>query len=150
MVSWLSKIFNAKKTEKVKPRWPEAAWTTAVFALDIASADFETLPQELETISTILRDDFALQPDTTQELILEAKHTLNLSSGLYDFSRRANENLTEEEKYSVILSIWRVAYSDRDLDRYEESSIRKIADLIYVPHSEFIRAKHEARLQSQI
>jgi uncharacterized tellurite resistance protein B-like protein len=31
------------------------------------------------------------------------------------------------------------------LHRYEEHLIRKIAELLYVPHSAFIAAKHRAR-----
>jgi uncharacterized tellurite resistance protein B-like protein len=38
-------------------------------------------------------------------------------------------------------AMWEMAYADGDLDKYEDYIIRKIADLIYVPHTEFIRAK---------
>jgi uncharacterized tellurite resistance protein B-like protein len=34
-----------------------------------------------------------------------------------------------------------VAYADGDLDKYEEHLIRRVAELIYVPHEEYIRAK---------
>jgi uncharacterized tellurite resistance protein B-like protein len=37
--------------------------------------------------------------------------------------------------------MWRVAFADRRLDKYEEAQIRKIADLLYVPHKDFIRTK---------
>ena len=40
--------------------------------------------------------------------------------------------------------LWRVAYADGDLDKYEEHLVRRIADLIHVPHSVFIRMKHKA------
>jgi uncharacterized tellurite resistance protein B-like protein len=38
-------------------------------------------------------------------------------------------------------AMWEMAYADGNLDKYEDYIIRKVADLIYVPHSEFIRAK---------
>jgi uncharacterized tellurite resistance protein B-like protein len=38
-------------------------------------------------------------------------------------------------------AMWEMAYADGDLDKYEDYIIRKVADLIYVPHTEFIRAK---------
>jgi uncharacterized tellurite resistance protein B-like protein len=41
--------------------------------------------------------------------------------------------------------MWRVAYADERLDKYEEHLIRKISDLIYVSHRDFIRTKHSAR-----
>jgi len=40
--------------------------------------------------------------------------------------------------------MWRVAMADNALSRYEEHVIRKVADLLYVSHSDFIRSKSEA------
>ena len=37
--------------------------------------------------------------------------------------------------------MWQVAYADDHLDPIEEAVIRKVAELLYVNHSEFIRAK---------
>ncbi len=34
-----------------------------------------------------------------------------------------------------------VAYADGKLGKYEEHLIRQVADLIYVPHQEYIRSK---------
>jgi uncharacterized tellurite resistance protein B-like protein len=42
---------------------------------------------------------------------------------------------------------WHVALSDAVLDKYEEYSIRKIADWLYVSHSEFIRSKEIVKSQ---
>jgi uncharacterized tellurite resistance protein B-like protein len=36
-----------------------------------------------------------------------------------------------------------VALSDQRLDKYEEHQIRQIADWLYIPHKEFIRARLE-------
>ncbi len=37
--------------------------------------------------------------------------------------------------------MWRVAYADGHLDKYEEHLIRQVAELTYVPHQDYIRAK---------
>jgi uncharacterized tellurite resistance protein B-like protein len=37
--------------------------------------------------------------------------------------------------------LWSVAYADDKLDRYEEYYVRKIADLLYISHSDYIKAK---------
>ena len=37
-----------------------------------------------------------------------------------------------------------IIYGEKNqIDKYEDYTIRKIADLIYVKHSDFIKAKHE-------
>jgi uncharacterized tellurite resistance protein B-like protein len=40
--------------------------------------------------------------------------------------------------------MWKVAYADGDLDKYEDNIIRKVADLLYIRHSDFVRTKLEA------
>ena len=49
-----------------------------------------------------------------------------------------------DDKVQLITSLWKVAYADGDLDKYEEHLIRRVADLLYVPHDAFIRAKLSA------
>jgi uncharacterized tellurite resistance protein B-like protein len=41
--------------------------------------------------------------------------------------------------------MWQVAFSDDHLDKYEEHLIRKVADLLYVSHSDLMRMKHQAK-----
>jgi uncharacterized tellurite resistance protein B-like protein len=45
----------------------------------------------------------------------------------------------------LVENMWRVAFSDQKLDKYEEALIRKVADLIYVSHQDFIKTKLAAR-----
>jgi uncharacterized tellurite resistance protein B-like protein len=44
-----------------------------------------------------------------------------------------------------LTGLWRIAYASAGIDKYEEHIIRRIAELLYMPHSEFIRAKLIAR-----
>ena len=40
--------------------------------------------------------------------------------------------------------LWQIAYANESLHIYEEHLVRKIADLLHVPHSAFIAAKLNA------
>ncbi len=66
------------------------------------------------------------------------------ATSLYDFTSQLRE-LTQETRYNLIKSMWEVAYADGQIDPLEDAVIRKTAELLYVDHSDFIRAK----LQSQ-
>ena len=66
------------------------------------------------------------------------------SVSLYEFTSRLNEELSPEEKADTVEMLWRVAFADGRLDKYEEHLIRKAADLLHVPHRRFIRAKLKA------
>ncbi len=56
-----------------------------------------------------------------------------------------NDALSMEEKRHLILLLWRLAGADNDVDVHEEYTIRRIADLLYVSHEDFIAAKLEAQ-----
>ena len=42
-------------------------------------------------------------------------------------------------------AMWRVAFADGHLDKYEENIIRRVADLLHIRHSEYIRCKANAK-----
>jgi uncharacterized tellurite resistance protein B-like protein len=45
------------------------------------------------------------------------------------------------QKIALLESLWRVAFADGRLDKYEEQFIRRIAGLINLPPSEFTKTK---------
>ncbi len=67
---------------------------------------------------------------------------------MYGFTQLINQHCNPQEKFDLVTYMWRIAYADGDLDKYEEYIIRKVADLIHLGHGEFIRAKHAARSRS--
>ena len=64
---------------------------------------------------------------------------------LFEFTRAVNDLASVEQKRSLLGMMWRVAMADDALSRYEEHVIRKVADLLYLPHSDFMLAKREAQ-----
>ena len=41
--------------------------------------------------------------------------------------------------------MWRVAFADGNVDKYEEHLIRRVHELLHLDHSDFIAAKQAAR-----
>jgi uncharacterized tellurite resistance protein B-like protein len=60
---------------------------------------------------------------------------------LYEWTSIINETYEYKLRVDVIKSLWDVAYADGRIDKYEDYTIRKIADLLYVKHTDFIRTK---------
>ncbi len=118
---------------------------TAVLMMEIAHADMHIEGTELNAMAESLGKSFDLSADDTKEIIALAKEEVDQAVSSYPFTRRLNESLDARKKEQVIEMLWRVALSDQNLDKYEEGMIRKLADLLYVPHSGFIRAKHAAQ-----
>lgn len=112
--------------------------------LATANADHELDPREEERIEKLARNLWAQDETHGKQLITEARARQADATSLYEFTSLINTHLSPEEKFQLISAMWEIAYADGHLDRYEEHIIRRVADLIYVEHTQFIRAKHDA------
>lgn len=113
--------------------------------IEVATIDdsFDTL--ELRTLSRLLQQQFDLTEEQIEPLIEMARQEHHNATSLYQFTQLVNSECSPEEKYLLITNMWRIAYADREIDKYEEYIIRRVADLIHISQSDFVRAKHEAR-----
>ena len=60
---------------------------------------------------------------------------------LIQFTSVINDTFELEQRVKILKSLWQVALADGNIDKYEEYIIRKISDLLYIPHSQYIQAK---------
>ena len=109
------------------------------------NADDNLSYEEAESIKSILFDTLYLTEEVASELLATAKKQVNDANDLFQFTEVINANYSQEEKVSLIESLWKVAYSDKQLDKYEEHMIRKISDLLYVSHSDFIKTRNRVK-----
>jgi uncharacterized tellurite resistance protein B-like protein len=113
----------------------------AALLLEVGYADSEISEQELARIAQLLRGAFGLDEEETRALLSLAVQAHDRHASVYPFVRLINERFAMAEKRRIVEDMWRVAYTDRRLDKYEEYQIRKIAELLHVPHQAYIRAK---------
>ncbi|OGT33295.1 MAG: hypothetical protein A2W28_00215 [Gammaproteobacteria bacterium RBG_16_51_14] len=132
------------------PEKPEARIKIATAALmfEIGLADSHIQKEERQLIEQAMRKTFDLNEEDTRELITIAENEIDNAVSLHEFTRLLNERLSRGERNRIIEMLWLVAYADNVLDKYEEYYIRKIADLLYITHADYIRAKHRAADQS--
>jgi uncharacterized tellurite resistance protein B-like protein len=114
---------------------------TAALLIEISLADDHIDAEERHTIKTVLREHYNLTDEEIDALISLAENEVNHAVSLYEFTRLLNDKLSMPEKINIIQSLWHVAYADSVLDKYEEYYIRKIADLLYISHSDYIQSK---------
>ena len=119
--------------------------TTAALLIEVSRADFDIGPEEISSIINTLRSTFELSVLELDTLLKMAEQEVQQSTSLYQFTRLVNDFYQYDQKLALISSMWQVAYADNNLDRYEEHLIRKVAELIYVTHPDFIRSKQTAR-----
>ncbi len=123
------------------PSDQEIHLATAALLLEVSHADFDISDDELAVTAKALQRQFNFSDAETQALLELAIEEHKAQHSLHPFILLVNENFSIQQKRQIIEDLWKVAYADRSLDKYEEYRIRKIADLLYVSHKDFIRAK---------
>lgn len=113
----------------------------AALLVEVAMADQQFSGIEVDKLKQLLAHTYSLTSAEITDLIDLAKHESTHATSLYQFTQIVNEQCVPGDKFRLIKAMWEMAYADGNIDKYEDYIIRKIADLIYVPHSEFIRAK---------
>lgn len=113
----------------------------AALLIELSRADYQRDQEEQRTIEQTLRKAFDLSEEQLQELVAMAEDENREATSLYQFTTLIKDHYSAEQRYQLIEMLWQVAQADGEISKYEDFLIRKIADLIYVPHSEFIRAK---------
>lgn len=117
----------------------------AALLVEVAMADHQFSDQELRSLSDSLERKYSLTTDEISELVSLAKSESNHATSLHQFTQIVNQHCDNAEKFNLIKAMWELAFADGSLDKYEDYLIRKVADLIYLPHTEFIRAKSQVK-----
>ena len=136
---------NPSETLSEEERGQRLHVATAALLFEIARADLHISDVEKEKISAALKKLFNLSSAVLNDVIQQAETEVEQAISLHQFTKLIHDNYSLEEKKEIIYLLWVVAYSDDELDMYEESLIRKISDLLYVPHQDFMHAKHRAQ-----
>ncbi|MGQ0656799.1 MAG: TerB family tellurite resistance protein [Chromatiales bacterium] len=127
---------DSQQDEEHRLRLAVAALLAEVVRMDENIAEDERA-QVLKSIA----QKFALDAGKAKELLSLAEAEAHEATDLYQFTSQINRAYSPEQKVRLIEHMWRVAYADGTLHKYEDHLIRKVAELIYVPHKEFIAAK---------
>ncbi|QIB64162.1 tellurite resistance TerB family protein [Kineobactrum salinum] len=145
MINALKSLFSAPPAESPEALEHRLRLATAALLIETARADFYQDAEEEAALETLLCDSLALSRTEIQELVQQASKRVDHATSLYEFTRLINDHYSPAQKLQLIDAMWRVAYADGRLDKYEEHLIRQVAELTYVPHPDYIRSKLGAK-----
>ncbi|MFT4561701.1 MAG: putative tellurite resistance protein B-like protein [Gammaproteobacteria bacterium] len=117
---------------------------SAALLMEISRADHDESSVEKESIRGSIKQVFHLSEGEIEDIMSTAEQAVDEAVSLYDFTSIVNERFSREQKVELIAKLWAVAYADNELDRYEEYYVRKIADLLHISHSDYIKTKLRA------
>ena len=144
MLSKLKQLFS-KKEQSDQEKVAEEHLATAALLIEVMVIDGHMDDQELLSISATLCATLGLAKDQVDGLITLSKAEVEDATSLYQFTKQINDHYDLEGKLQLLTSMWKVAYADGELDKHEENIIRRVADLLHIRHSEYIRCKLDAK-----
>lgn len=142
MIKALSALFdiNTPDQDEVSPEHRRQL-AAAALLIETARADFTQDGIEETSMAAMLKTGLGLSEGEVDELLQLANREVDAATSLYQFTRTVNDHFSPVQKTQLVTDMWRVAYADGDIDKYEEHLIRRVADLVYVAHEDYIRAK---------
>jgi uncharacterized tellurite resistance protein B-like protein len=120
------------------------AQAAAIIMLEMAATDEHRDEDELAVIHNAMQDAFAIDRVELAQMLEDAEKLRREAVSLHEFTRDLKAHLDRAARDKLIEWLWRVAWADGRIDRYEEQLLRRLSDLLGVPHHEFIRRKHMA------
>jgi uncharacterized tellurite resistance protein B-like protein len=133
--------------KRLKPESPPAdpqeqhRLAAAVLLLEIARADYEHHGAERAALRDGLVREFGVPEATVDALLAQAEARAKASVSLFEFVQTLNRTQSAQDKARLVGLLWDVAHADGRVDPHEEHLLRRIADLLHVPHADFIRGK---------
>ena len=145
---FLQERLAGRSTETAGDPAQQLHLTAAVLLVEVMRADSEVKDEERTVVRTALQGTFGLSLADTEELVRLAEAEADAATSLYEFTSLVDKGFSREEKKRLVELMWLVAFADAEKDPLEEHLIRRVADLLHVPHPDFIDAKIRARGES--
>ena len=151
VIESIKSFFEKKLTKKEEGEAPSSAMsrvdlTCAALLVEVMNSDHELDEREHQEFMAVLQQSYNIAESDLEELIQLAKDEAFEATSLYEFTKLINDSYNYEQKVELIENMWRIAFSDKRLDKYEDHLIRKVSELIYVSHSDFIKTKLKIRI----
>jgi uncharacterized tellurite resistance protein B-like protein len=118
---------------------------TAALLVEVVRLEREIKSAERAAVLRAVRGKFGLSAGEADALVRLAEDEARSATDHFQFTSLINRTFSQAQKQQVIELMWQVAYADSELSAYEQHVIRKISDLLYVPHRAYIAAKLRAR-----
>jgi uncharacterized tellurite resistance protein B-like protein len=121
---------------------------TAALLLEMMRMDSTVTDEETATVTRVLQARFGLTAKELDTLLRFATEEARQATDYFQFTSLINRYYSAAQKIQVVEYLWQVAFADGHLDAHENHFMRKIGDLLYIPHADYVAAKQRAREKS--
>ena len=150
MLSKIQQFFEKALQEPEQPLNHQGKQlASCALMIEVAAIDEHFSELELTALGREMQRQFQLDQQTGDELIALARTEQDKAVSLHQFTQLVNDHCDTNEKFELMVGMWRIAFADDVLDKYEEYMVRKVSELLYISHSDFIRSKQIAKQATQ-
>jgi uncharacterized tellurite resistance protein B-like protein len=148
ILSKLHRFFDrylSDETENSAPLEHRLQLACAVLMVEMTHVDEQVDKLEEAQLRRIIKRRFKLNRDEVEDIIELACNEKHNATDYYQYTSLLNTHYSQQQKIKLVEDLWKLAFADGHLDKYEEHLLRRLADLLHVPHQDFIRTKHKSQ-----
>jgi uncharacterized tellurite resistance protein B-like protein len=152
MITKLQQFFNRYLAEDSRDAIPlerRLQMATAALMVEMIHVDEAVNTEEDEKLRQILKKRFKLDSSEIESLVDLAHAEKHAATDYYVFTSLINDHYSQKQKVKLVEDLWQLAYADHELDKYEEHLLRRITDLLHVPHRDFMQTKHKVQKKTK-
>lgn len=138
-MKFFKNLFKSKEIE-VESKDDSIQKSICSLMIEVAYADDQLDESELKAMAYSL-SKLDIQEEEIQEIVDATLAKSKESISFYEHTRILNDQLDYDQKKDVLNSVWSIAFADGQMNKHEEHLIRRIADLLYLNHKDFINSK---------
>jgi uncharacterized tellurite resistance protein B-like protein len=114
---------------------------SAALLCEVMRADHDSSDAERAALRQMLVARYHLSESAVEELMAMAEEEVEDAIDHYQFVSLIKEHYHYDQRCELVVLMWQLAWVDGIIDPLEEHRIRRLADLLHVSHSDFIRTK---------
>lgn len=115
---------------------------TAVLMVDVALVDSSFDEAEFDRMLDLIKRQFGLGTQDAADLINAANAKADEQVSVQELTDLLNEHLEQSDRIRIVQLLWSIAFSDGELDKYENSLVLKISNLLGVSSEQATHLKH--------
>ena len=139
-MKWLARLFPTEQrpTETSTQDLHRAA---AALLMEVARTDGKVDEQEERLLVQAVKRHWQLDQTEMDDIVAELRERVEAATDLFEFTLPLRERWDPETRVRLIYDMWAIAAADGKADVHEEQLIRRVSDLLYVSHGDYIRGK---------
>ncbi|MCL7939234.1 TerB family tellurite resistance protein [Halomonas sp. ATCH28] len=143
MIDSIQRFFNEMLAEGGggEAAAPTLELATAALLFEVARADYHLDDSEVALLRELLQRRFDLAEADLDELMRLAREEADSAVDHYRFVSLVKEHFDYEQRCELVRMMWSLSLADGEQHHLEEHRIRRLAELLHVSHSDFIRTK---------